>query len=184
MIKPNKSNFILTENEDIDTRQITRFIRSVCDHLYARFPPDELECWSAFDPTALKNCTFNFGVAEVKKLYMPYKDLINVTNGNLIIKQYNDLKTRIKRICNKQWKIASHYATENVHNRRKRAEKDKTNSNKQWKRASHFATKHVHHRRKSAEKDKTNSNKQWKPASHYALKTIAPSIQQVNLGNI
>ena len=35
---------ILTENEDIDTRQITRFIGSVCDHLYARFPPDELKC--------------------------------------------------------------------------------------------------------------------------------------------
>ena len=91
MIKPNKSNFILTENEDIDTRQITRFIRSVCDHLYAGFPPDELECWSAFDPTALKNCTFDFGVAEVK-LCMQYKDLINVTNDNLIIKQYNDFK--------------------------------------------------------------------------------------------
>jgi len=82
---------ILTENEDIDTRQITRFIRSVCDHLYAGFPPDELECWSAFDPTALKNCTFDFGVAEVK-LCMQYKDLINVTNDNLIIKQYNDFK--------------------------------------------------------------------------------------------
>jgi len=65
-----KAKQILTENEDIDTRQITRFIRSVCDHLYARFPPDELECWSAFDHTASKNCTFHFGVAEVKKLCM------------------------------------------------------------------------------------------------------------------
>jgi len=87
-----KAKQILTENEDIDTRQITPFIRSVCDHLYARYPPDELECWSAFDPTALKNCTYDFGVAEVKKLRMQYKDLINVTNDNLIIKQYNDSK--------------------------------------------------------------------------------------------
>ena len=68
------------------------FFRSVCDHLYARFPPDELKYWSAFDPTALKNCTFNFGVAEVKKLCMQYKELINLTNDNLIIKQYNDFK--------------------------------------------------------------------------------------------
>ena len=87
-----KAKQILTENEDIDTRQITRFIRSVCDHLHARFPSDELECWSAFDPTALKNCTFDFGVAEVKKLCMKYKDLINATNDNLIIQQYNDFK--------------------------------------------------------------------------------------------
>jgi len=64
----------------------------VCDHLYARVPPDELKCWSAFDPTALKNCTFDFGVAEVKKLCMQYKDLINVTNDNLITKQCNDFK--------------------------------------------------------------------------------------------
>jgi len=85
-----KAKQILTENEDIDTRQITRFMRSVCDHLYARFPPDELQCWSAFDPTALKNCTSDFGVAEVKKLCMQYKDLINLTNDNLITKQYND----------------------------------------------------------------------------------------------
>ena len=67
-------------------------MRSVCDHLYARFPPDELQCWSAFDPTALKNCTSDFGVAEVKKLCMQYKDLINLTNDNLITKQYNDFK--------------------------------------------------------------------------------------------
>jgi len=87
-----KAKQILTENEDTDTRQITRFIRSVYDHLYARFPPDEVECWSAFDTTALKNCTFHFGVAEVKKLCMQYKDLINVTNDNLIIKQCNDFK--------------------------------------------------------------------------------------------
>jgi len=78
-----KAKQILTENEDTGTRQITRFIRSVCDHLYTRFPPDEQECWSAFDPTALKNCTFDFGVAEVKKLCMQYKDLINVTNDIL-----------------------------------------------------------------------------------------------------
>ena len=58
----------------------------------ARFPSDELECWFAFDPTALKNCTFDFGVAEVKKLCMKYKDLINATNDNLIIQQYNDFK--------------------------------------------------------------------------------------------
>ena len=83
----------LTENKDIDTRKITQFIRSMCDHLYARFPSDELKCWSAFDPTALKNCTFDFGVAEVKKLCMQYKDLISVTNDNLIIKQYNDYNT-------------------------------------------------------------------------------------------
>ena len=51
----------------------------MCDCLYARFQPDELECWSAFDPTALKNCAFDFGVAEVKKLCMQDKDLINVT---------------------------------------------------------------------------------------------------------
>ena len=51
-----------------------------------------LKCWSAFDPTALKNCTFDFGVAEVKKLCMQYKDLISVTNDNLIIKRYNDFK--------------------------------------------------------------------------------------------
>ena len=58
----------------------------------ARFPSDELECWFAFDPTALKNCTFDFGVAEVKKLCMKYNDLINATNDNLIIQQYNDFK--------------------------------------------------------------------------------------------
>ena len=88
-----KAKQILTENEGIDTRQIAWFIRSACDHLYAKFPPDdELECWSAFDPTALKNCSFDFGVAEVKKLFMKYKDLINATNNNLIIMQYNDFK--------------------------------------------------------------------------------------------
>ena len=38
----------------------------MCDHLYARSPSDELKCWSAFDPTALKNCTFDFGVAELR----------------------------------------------------------------------------------------------------------------------
>ena len=88
----NKAKQILTENEDIDTRQTTRFIRSVCDHLYAKFPSDELKCWSAFDPTALKNCTFDFGVADVKKLCMQYKVLINATNDNLFIQQYNDFK--------------------------------------------------------------------------------------------
>jgi len=87
-----KAKQILTENEGIDRRQITRFIRSVCDHLYARFPSDELKCWSAFDPTALKNCTFDFGVADVKKLCMQYKVLINATNDNLITQQYNDFK--------------------------------------------------------------------------------------------
>ena len=87
-----KSKQILTEKKDIDTRKITQFIRSMCDHLYARFPSDELKCWSAFDPTALKNCTFDFGVAEAKKLCMQYKDLISVTNDNLIIKQYNNFK--------------------------------------------------------------------------------------------
>ena len=63
-------------------------------YTYSRFPPDELKCWSAFVPTALKNCTFDFGVAEVKNLCMQYKDLINLTNDNLIIKQYeyNDFK--------------------------------------------------------------------------------------------
>ena len=69
-----------------------QFIRLVCDHLHARFPSDELECWSAFDPTALKNCTFDFGVAEAKKLCMKYKNLINVTDDNLIIQQCNDFK--------------------------------------------------------------------------------------------
>lgn len=77
-----KAKQILTKNEDIDTRQITRFIRSLCDHLYARFPSDELKCWSAFDPTALKNCKFDFGVTDVKKLCMQYKVLINATNDN------------------------------------------------------------------------------------------------------
>ena len=55
-----KSKQILTENKDIDTRNITQFIRSMCDHFYARFPSDELKCWSAFDATALKNCTIDF----------------------------------------------------------------------------------------------------------------------------
>ena len=47
-----KSKQILTENKDIDTRKVTQFIRSMCDHLYFRFPSDELKCWSALDPTA------------------------------------------------------------------------------------------------------------------------------------
>ena len=68
------------------------FIKSVCDHLYARFPLDRIKCWSAFDPIALKNCTFDFGVTEVKQLCMQYKNIINVTNVNLIIQQYNDFK--------------------------------------------------------------------------------------------
>ena len=87
-----KSNQILSENKDIDTRPITRFIRSVCDHLNARFPVDELKLWCAFDPTTLKNCTFDFGVTEVKQLCEKYKDLIGITNDGLIIKQYNDFK--------------------------------------------------------------------------------------------
>ena len=62
------------------------------NHLFARFPPDELKCWSAFDPTDLRNCTFDFGVTEVKKLCIQYKDPINVTNDNLITKQYYDFK--------------------------------------------------------------------------------------------
>ena len=87
-----KAKQILTENEDIDSRQITRFIRSVCDHLYARFSFDELKCWSAFDLTALENCALDFGVTEVKKLCIQFKGLINVTNDNFIVKQYNDIK--------------------------------------------------------------------------------------------
>ena len=43
-----KANKILTENEDIDTRQVTWFISSACDDLYARFLSHELKCWSAF----------------------------------------------------------------------------------------------------------------------------------------
>ena len=82
-----KAKEILTENEDINARQITRFIGSVRDHLYARFPRDELRCWFAFDPTALRSCTFDFGVTEVKKLSIQYKDLTNVANDNLITKQ-------------------------------------------------------------------------------------------------
>ena len=90
-----KAKQILSKNEYIDTyetRQITQFIRLVCDHLNARFPADELKLWSAFNPTALKNCTFDFGVTEVKKLCIKYKDLIGITNDDLIIKQYNDFK--------------------------------------------------------------------------------------------
>lgn len=83
---------ILSENKDIDTRQITRFIRSVCDHLKARYPADELKFWSAFDPTALKSCTFDFGVTEVKELCAKYKDLLGITNDDLITQQYNDFK--------------------------------------------------------------------------------------------
>ena len=40
----------------------------------------------------MKNCTFDFGVTEVKKLRMQYKNVINVTNDSLIIQQYNDFK--------------------------------------------------------------------------------------------
>ena len=69
-----------------------RFIRLVYDHSYARFPPDELKRWSAFHRTALRNCTFDFGITEVKKLCIQYKDLINVTNDNLITKQCNNFK--------------------------------------------------------------------------------------------
>ena len=39
----NKAKQSLTENEGKDKRQITWFVRSVCDHVYARFPPDELK---------------------------------------------------------------------------------------------------------------------------------------------
>ena len=84
-----KAKQILTENEDIDTKQI---IRSVCDHLHARFPAGELKCWSAFDPTALRNCTLDCGVSEVRRLCVQYKELINVTDDELVIKQYNDFK--------------------------------------------------------------------------------------------
>ena len=87
-----KAKQILTDNEGIDPKQITRFVRSACDHLCARFPPDELKCWSAFDPIALKNCAFDFGVTEVKKLCMQYKNVINETNDNSITQQYNDFK--------------------------------------------------------------------------------------------
>ena len=87
-----KTKQILTENEGIDTRQITRFVRSVCDHIYARFPRDELKYWSAFDPIVLINCTFDLSVTEVKKLCLQYKNVINVTYDNLIIQQYNDFK--------------------------------------------------------------------------------------------
>ena len=62
----------------------------MCDHLNVIFPADELKLWSAFDSTALKNCTFDFIVTEVKKLCMKYKYLIGITNDDLIIKQYND----------------------------------------------------------------------------------------------
>ena len=51
-----KTNF-LVKIKDIDTndtRQITRFIRSVCDHLNARFLDNDLKLWSVFEPTALK----------------------------------------------------------------------------------------------------------------------------------
>ena len=37
-----------------DQRQITQFIRSVCDYLNARFPDNEIKLCSTFDPTALK----------------------------------------------------------------------------------------------------------------------------------
>ena len=87
-----KAKQILTESKGIDAKKITQFIGSMCDDSSARFPSDEVKCSSAFDPTALKNCIFDFDVAEVWRLCMQYKDLINVTNDNLIIKQYNDIK--------------------------------------------------------------------------------------------
>ena len=68
-------------------------LRSLLDQCVIIYLLDfRLKCWSAFDPTALKNCTFDFGVAEIKKLCMQYEDLISVTNDNLIIKRYNDFK--------------------------------------------------------------------------------------------
>ena len=54
-----KAKQILTKNKDINTIQITRFIRSVCDHLYARFPADELKCCSEIADIAINDEQFN-----------------------------------------------------------------------------------------------------------------------------
>ncbi|XP_059179040.1 E3 SUMO-protein ligase KIAA1586-like [Physella acuta] len=90
-----KAKKILNENVGIDTRQITQFIRSVWDHLNVRFPGDELQFWSAFDHTGLKNCAFEFGVKEIKELCGKYKDVLQTTNEESIITQYNDFKFQI-----------------------------------------------------------------------------------------
>ena len=58
-IRNDKTKQILTENEDINTKRISQFIWSVWDHLHAKFSADELKCWSAFDPTAARNCPFD-----------------------------------------------------------------------------------------------------------------------------
>ena len=83
---------ILSESKDIDTRQVTQFIRSLCDHLRARYPADELKLWFVFDPTALKSCTFDFGVTAVKELCVKYKDFLRQNNDDMIIEQYNNFK--------------------------------------------------------------------------------------------
>ena len=53
-----------------DARKITRFTRSVCDYLTARFPDDKLKLWFAFDRSALK-------------LLLTFYCLNKLTNSNL-----------------------------------------------------------------------------------------------------
>ena len=64
----------------------------LCDHLKARFAADQQKLWSVFDSAALKNWTYDFGVTEIKKLSIKYKDLNGILNDDLTIKQYNDFK--------------------------------------------------------------------------------------------
>ena len=60
----------------------------MCDRLYARFQPDELECWSVFDPTALKNCALSLAGRKINRFYLKIPPLSNYEEEWLILNYF------------------------------------------------------------------------------------------------
>ena len=91
---------------EVNTGFIIAFIKSVCEHLENRFPEGEINNWSAFDCTALTECTFDFGVQEITALCTKYKDLIGENFDN-VVSEYNDYKFAVGELI--KGRLVSNY---------------------------------------------------------------------------
>ena len=91
---------------EVNTGFIIAFIKSVCEHLENRFPEGEINNWSAFDCTALTECTFDFGVQEITALCTKYKDLIG-ENFDDVVSEYNDYKFTVGELI--KGRLVSNY---------------------------------------------------------------------------
>ena len=80
------------------TRNILRFIHSLCDHLDAPFPVDSLKEWSAFDIAALSSdISFDFGSTNVAVLAKKYQAILRPQSMDAINSEYTDLKFIVKQ---------------------------------------------------------------------------------------